>query len=267
VANTWTNFYPTFWSDVASFEFGKAAIGPSVSNMTWSAPGNGEAIRIPRFAYGETSGTHLDLVTSLYDSPDEVSEATIQLLLDHSWGFHFQIRYEEQEKAGVNLGEAVLRQRSAALAAKVDTALFDVLTGATTTLTGAVNKATVVSAIEDLNQANAPQDGRILLVDPTGYSDLLNSSEFTEPLKASAGTAANITGYVGRVLGCDVFMSNCVPAGFQAFLYHRSTLALAVQRPMDVRVFDQPRHFAVGYSGRTRWGQKLIDADLAVAIV
>ena len=37
-------------------------------------------------------------------------------------------------------------------------------------------------------------------------------------------------------------------------------------RSIDVRVFDQPRYFAVGYTGRATWGQKLIDADLVVKI-
>jgi hypothetical protein len=37
-------------------------------------------------------------------------------------------------------------------------------------------------------------------------------------------------------------------------------------RTIDVRVFDQPRHFGVGYTGRATWGKVLIDADLIVPI-
>lgn len=265
MANTFTNFQPTYWSDVAFFEYGKGAIAPQVTNLTWLDSGAGEAVRIPKFAYGETSGTHLDLVTALEDAPDNVSEATLLLNVDQEWGFHFQIKYTEQEKTNTRLGEGVFRQRARALGAKIDSQVFSRLTGATTTLTGAVVKTTLVSAIEDLNDANAPQDGRILLVNPAGYSDLLNAQEFTSADRIN-GAVVNVTGFVGRVLGLDVFLTNCLPSALDAAVMHRAALAMAMRRPIDTRIFDQPRHFSVGYSGRASWGSLLVDADLVVGI-
>ena len=74
MANTWTNFYPTLWSERAYFQFASAAIAPQVVNMTWVDPeGAGEAVRIPKFSFGTTSGTHWDNVANLVNTPDDVS--------------------------------------------------------------------------------------------------------------------------------------------------------------------------------------------------
>lgn len=264
MANTWTNFYPILWSDTAYIEFAAAAIAPQVVNMTWVNPGGAaESVRIPKFAYSEAA---IDDVANLIDSPDNVSESTLLLDLDVEKGFHFEIRYMEQDKANVALGEAVLRQRSAALAAKLDQDVFAAASGATLTLTGLVNKATLVSAIEILNEGNAPQTDRVLVVNPDGYSDLLNTDDFVRA-DSVAGSIVNRTASIGEVLGLDVYMSNNIPSAVgDAMCMHRVALALAMLRTVDVKVFDQPRHFSTGYTGRATWGKRLIDAGLIVPI-
>lgn len=262
MANTWTNFFPTLFSDTAYLEFSAAAIAPQVVNMTWANPGPSEAVRIPKFS----AGGGIDDVANLVDSPDNVSESSLLLNLDQNRGFHYQVRYNEQDKANVSLGEAILRQRSAALAADVDAKVFACASGATTTLTGSVNKAQLVSAIELLNENNAPQSDRVLVVNPDAYSDLLNTSDFVRA-DSIAGAVANRTGLIGEVLGLQVFLSNNIPAAVgDAIAMHRAALAMAMLRNIEVRVFDQPRHFSVGYSGRAIWGCTIIDADLLVPI-
>lgn len=265
MANTFNNFFPTRFSDIAYLEFAAAAIAPQVVNMTWVDPGGAaEAVRIPKFDF---STAQIDDVSNLADSPDDATESSLVLNLDKERGFHFQIKYIEQDKANVALGESILKQRAAALAADIDQKVFAIAAGATTTLVGSVNKATLVSAIEILNDGNAPQTDRVLVVNPAAYSDLLNTSDFVRA-DSIAGATVNATGFIGMVLGLEVFLSNNIPAatGGDAICMHRVALAMAMLRNIDVRVFDQPRHFAVGYSGRAVWGQTLIDADLVVVL-
>ncbi len=263
-SNTFTNFYPTLWSDQAFFEFAAAAIAPQVVNTTWVDPGGpSDAVRIPKFAF---STAQIDDVSNLIDAPDAASEATLVLNLDNNKGFHFEVEYTEQDQANVQLGESILMQRTAALAAVVDQNVFAAASGATTTLTGTVTRATLVSAIELLNENNAPQTDRVLVVNPDVYSDLLGISDFMRS-DSIAGADANRTGLIGQALGLDVFLSNNIPSGVgDAIVMHRVGLAMAMLRTIDVRVFDQPRHFAVGYTGRAIWGETLIDADLVVPL-
>ena len=105
------------------------------------------------------------------------------------------------------------------------------------------------------------------MVGPTAYSDLLNENDFVRA-DSIAGSDANRTGFIGKVLGLDVFLSNNIPysTGGEAICMHRTAIAMAMLRTIDVKVFDQPRHFAVGYTGRAIWGQTLIDADSIVVI-
>ncbi len=264
MSNTLTNFYPIRWSDVAYFEFAAAAIAPQVCNVTWVDPGGpSESVRIPKFSY---STAPIDDVANLIDTPDNASESTLLLPLDQEKGFHFEIKYSEQDKANVALGESLLKQRSAALAAVIDQNIFGQASG-TITLSGAVNKPTLVSAIEILNSGNAPQTDRVLVVNPAGYSDLLNTNDFVRA-DSVAGANVNATGFIGQVLGLDTFLSNNIPSALgDAICMHRVGLAMAMLRTIDVRVFDQPRHFGVGYTGRAIWGRKLIDADLVIPIV
>lgn len=267
MANTFTNFFPTLFSDIAYLEFSRAAIAPQVVNTTWVDPGGpSEAVRIPKFVIGTAA---IDDVANLVDAPDDASESSLLLSLDQNRGFHFQVRYNEQDKANVALGEALLRQRAAALAADIDSKVFGEATGATTTLTtegGVVLRVTIVSAIELLNENNAPQTDRVMVVNPDAYSDLLNIADFVRADSIS-GSVINRTGLIGEVLGLEVFMSNNIPSAVgDAIVMHRVALALAMLRSIDVRVFDQPRHFAVGYTGRAIWGQTVIDADLVVPL-
>ncbi len=264
MANTFNDFYPTRYSDVAYFEFAAAAIAPQVCNMTWVDPGGpSEAVRIPKFAY---STGQIDDIANLIDTPDNATESSMLLPLDVEKGFHFEIKYTEQDKCNVSLGESILRQRAAALAAVLDQNVFLIASGATVTLSGLLNKVTLVSAIELLNEGNAPQTDRIIVTNPDGYSDLLLTDDFVRADSISAADS-NRTGRVGEVLGLDVFMSNNIPSAVgDAFVAHRAAMALGMLQNIDVRVFDQPRHFGVGYTGRATWGKVLIDADLIVPI-
>lgn len=264
MANTFTNLYPTLWSDIAYFELQKAAVSPSVTNMTWVDPGGAaEAIRIPKFVYDEDA---IDDVSNLEDSPDDVSEASMLMNLDRHKGFFFQIKYIEEEKSSAALGESVLRQRSAALGSKIDKDVLALTSGFSQVLSGLCNKATLVSGIEYLNTANSPQTDRVLVVNPSSYSDVLNTDDFIRA--DGVGDGENMkTGQIGHILGLDVFLSNNLPSGTDAAVMHRSAIAMAILTPVQVRVFDQPRHFSVGYSGRAVWGRKEIVDALGVRIV
>lgn len=264
MANTLTNFYHTRYSDIAYFELAKAAVSPSVVNMTWVSPGGpSEAIRIPRFNYDES---FIQAVTGLEDSPEDISEASMTLNLDQHKGFFFKIKYIEEEKSPANIGESVLRQRSAALASKIDADVLSLTSGFSQVLSGQCNKATLVSAIELLNEASAPQTDRVLVVNPDSYSDLLNTDDFIRADGIGDGTSMR-TGQIGTVLGLEVYLSNNLPTGTDAAVMHRSAIAMAVLTPVQVRVFDMPRWFAVGYSGRCAWGRMEVEDTVGVQIV
>jgi hypothetical protein len=263
LANTWTNFYPTLWRTEAFRVFGKNSIAPQVTNLTWVNPGGpSEAVRIPKFSYSESDIVD---VASLIDAPSGVSEATVLLNLDKKKGFFFEVPYLEQESANVALGENILMQRAVALASKVDSEVFTALTGTTFVLSGACNKLTLVSAIEILNEQNAPESDRILLVNPDSYSDVLNEPEFARA-DAIAGNDANRSGRILRALNLEIFMTNNLPADVDAVVMHRACLAMAMLKTIELRVFDQPRYFNTGYTGRCTFGRTLIDANLGVRI-
>jgi len=264
MANSFTNFYPTLWSDQSYMQFAAAAIAPQVINTTWISPGGAaEAVRIPKFAF---STSQIDDVANLVDTPDDATESSLVLNLDQQKGFFFQVRYNEQDQSNVELGESILRQRVLGLAAIVDQNIFAIASGAATTLSGTVTRAMIISGIELLNENNAPQTDRVLVVNPDAYSDLLGISDFVQA-DSIAGAQVNVTGSIGRVLGLEVFMSNNIPSTVgDALLMHRVGIGAAFLKTVEVKVFDQPRHFATGYTGRVIFGRTLIDSNLVVPL-
>jgi hypothetical protein len=262
VANTFLNLGATLWSSRAFLEFAASSIGAQVLDLTWVDGRNAEAVRIPRFLFDEDA---IDDVGNLVDSPDVVSGDTLLLALDQHKGFFFQVPYNESEVSAAPLADAVLAQRVAALAFAVDVQAFSLVTGATYVLSGLVNKVTLVSAVQYLNEGNAPLSERLLVVSPAGYSDLLNSDDFTRA-DSIAGATVNADGRVGTVLGFEVFLSEALPAGVDAFAAHRTAVALAISRDLQSALFDEPRHFAIGGNGRARWGSQLMDPGRVVAI-
>lgn len=265
MANTWTNFYPTLFSDIAYFAMTKATVALQVTNLTWVNPGgNAMAVRVPKFSYVETSA-RIEDVSSLVDTPNDVTESSEVISLDRHKGFFYQVPYIEQDKANVDLGQGLLRQHSAALGSVIDADVLATVSGFTNVLSGQANKATIVSAITILNSGNAPQTDRVLVCGPEAYSDLLNTSDFVRS-DSIYGADINRTGYVGMVLGFEVFLSNNLPTGVDAVAMHKYAVALAMLRAVQVRIFDQPRHFNTGYSGRAVWGRVLMDSTLGVKI-
>jgi hypothetical protein len=263
MANTFNNFYATLFSTVGYFQLHKLAVSPSVTNMTWNPPGGpSEAIRIPYFKYTEAG---VDVVTGIADNPTAITEASKVLNLDQEKGFFYEIKYLEEEKSSAQLGLSVLKQQTAALASVVDADVLSLTSGFSQVLSGLCNKATLVSAIEYLNEANAPQADRYLVVNPDAYSDLLNTNDFIRADGVGDGTSMK-SGQIGRILGLDVFLSNNLPTGTDAAVLHREAIAMAILTPMQVQIFNQPRHFTVGYSGRVVWGKTEIQDVLGVQI-
>jgi hypothetical protein len=277
MANTFSNFYPTIGSERASLEFAKQSVALRVVDSRWREGAGAQAIVIPRFGYAETSGTHLDLIDEL---PGDTGVQTVEetaLTLDtatNRWGFHFEIKYDEQDRAAADLLDGVRTQRLAALAAKVDAMIFAKAIDSATIVTGAVNKPTLVSAIEDLNLANVPLGDRFLVTNPAGYSDLLNDASLTDSARTALdldANGANISGqFVGGRLGLDVWLapaSALTDAECDAIVFHRSALACAINREIHAKVYDHPRGFATGCAGYVSFDAKLIEPAAIVRIV
>lgn len=90
--------------------------------------------------------------------------------------------------------------------------------------------AVVVPARKALNDANVPQDGRVLVVGSSVEADILKSDRFIDPQRGGSEEAFG-NGAIRRAGGFSIFPSNSIPAD-QAYAFHRTAFALVNRAPV-----------------------------------
>jgi len=154
-----------------------------------------------------------------------------------------------------------------ALADAVDTDIL-ALTGATnafsvgTHTAGSVMEADIITASRILNQKNVPREDRYLVVDPYGYEDLLNITDFIRYDAGGKTPTAIATGEVGQLFGAKVLMSNNVatPTALSAYgmLFHKDAFAIALQKDVTTKT-----EYSVDYIGTKLVGYEIYGLTIA----
>jgi len=103
-----------------------------------------------------------------------------------------------------------------------------------------------IRADQYLNDANAPQDGRAIVVSPAGKTGLMKLDQFinADYSKVNAGASPNLKARnLGTWLGYPVYMSSDVEgtnaAGHDGAMFHKSAVACVIQiAPTNHTAFD-----------------------------
>jgi hypothetical protein len=128
-----------------------------------------------------------------------------------------------------------------AIAEKIESDLLNLYAGFTANaVLGAaatsITEAVLDSAETALFNAKVPAGQKLLVVDPTTYSQLRQIPRFTEMQTAGTGLSAIIEGVFGRIKGFDVFRSQYVPktgtgtVTTHNLAFHRNAIGLVLRR-------------------------------------
>lgn len=158
---------------------------------------------------------------------------------------------DAQSLMGVPDYEArVLPKLGYAIAKQVDTnvnALFNTFTNAVGTEGTAVTYDALLDAKAYLDLADAPDNDRVLIIDPETLTDLMKDDTFTSTLYNAGGAVAK--GWVGqsKVLGCDVYMSTNLEAVNTSYhgaaMMQREAIAGAMRQDIKMASWrEEPRH-------------------------
>jgi P22 coat protein - gene protein 5 len=153
---------------------------------------------------------------------DAITDATRALVIDQADYFAFDVD-DVNERQGLPGWAANVAGRSAYLLAK-DADAYLASTMYTALNATAYDLGAVTADISDntaygnvfvalwtqLTEANVPPDGRWVVVDPDLYAALLQDARFVDASQ-SGSTDALRNGFVGRVAGFDVYVSNQTP--------------------------------------------------------
>lgn len=140
----------------------------------------------------------------------------------------------------------------------------------------AITEANIVRAEQYLNDANAPQSDRHLVICPAGHANLVQIARYTEYQTTGEKKAPMVggnNGFVGTVNSFDVNMTTNIlgPASTGTVIhhnlaFHKDFATLIMQKEIGVKKEDRPSYFGVGYIATALWGFALLRQDHVVDV-
>lgn len=138
----------------------------------------------------------------------------------------------------------------------------------------AFNDAGFRKAIQVLDDADVPMDGRSFVIPPVLRNDLMGTARYTEQAFTGETGAGNTirNGRVGNLYGIEVYISSNAPslesgAARLAGLFHRDAFTLVEQMGVRSQTQYKQEYLADLLTSDTLYGVKTIRTDAAVGLV
>ncbi|RZU64931.1 P22 coat protein Gp5 [Microterricola gilva] len=219
-----TNFIPIVWNSQMLLDFRQAAIAANLVNRQYEGDArSGNTVRV------NTAGAIAikDYKTGLLESapgvfiprttkPDAITSTKADLLIDQEKSFDFLVDDIDRAQAAGSLGEYT---QSAAEGMAEDADKF-ILAGLSTTnahltaaaiTTGDQAFDKIGDIKKALDKAKVPTSNRVAVINAEYASVLLKASSRLTSVDQSGSPAGLRDGYIGRLLGIDIYQSENTP--------------------------------------------------------
>lgn len=201
-----------------------------------------------------------DMTQSGEVNPEAISETEFTLTIDKWKEASFLIkdllkvqnRYDLRNEYTHKAGYAIAKQIETDLATQLVSTSFNQYNGDGTAVTGAgaaITRAGILKAIQDLDEANAPQGDRVLLVPPFARNTMLQIDQFTSI--DYVNKRPTVTKKIGEIFGLEVYVSNLLQATvvssttrMNAIVAHKDAVVIAMQQAPRVQAEYQLQKLA-----------------------
>ena len=282
-------FIPELWSDeiIAAYKQ-NLVMANLVSKMSFKGK-KGDTLHIPK----PTRGAAALKAASTQVTLQAATESEIQVLVNKHYEYSRLIEDITEVQALASLRKFYTGDAGYALAKQVDTdlvllgrgvnggdgtAAYDgaIIGSGNTAYTGsnaaAISDAGIRAAIQKLDDADVPMDGRVLVLPPVARNVMMGLARFTEQAFVGEVAGGNTirNGEIGNVYGVKVYVStNCETATGDArigMMFHKDAFVLAEQ--MGVRSQTQYKQEYLGtlFTSDMLYGVKELRDEAAVAI-
>jgi hypothetical protein len=207
------NFKPTIWSRELLFSLKKQLMGLNLVNRNYQGDitREGDTVKITTpsgITIADYTGADLTFQT--------IASTQQTLTIDQAKAFAFTVDDVDQAQANVALMQAFMVEAAFSLANVADQFVMSSYTEAAAANvidTGGFTKSNAYEQLTEasklLNEANVPNQGRYVVVDPAGVKALSNDAAFQRA--SDLGDVISREGFMGRAAGFDVWMSNNIP--------------------------------------------------------
>lgn len=261
------NFIPEVWSKKLLKIFDKTAVMANLVNRDYEGDINSAGDVVHVRTYGNV--TVSDYTRDMTIAFQSLTDPMVDLLIDQQKYFAFKVDDLDKAQANASILEGYASRGAIAIRDVVDSKLLshhaDVAPANTIgtdlapiTLTSGNIYEYITELGEKLDEANAPQEDRHLVITPKFKTMLLQSSEFTRA--TSLGDTVIQNGYIGNVGGFAIHVSTNNPAvsgvvNLLAFTKDFISFASQVSKVETVRPYDM---FAEAVKGLYLYGSKVM---------
>ena len=230
---TAANFIPEIWAnEIQMFSKSKLVIANAVKRLDSQVKSKGDTLHVPKVA--EVSASQKSASTDV--TPVAATEGVFDLSIDQHYYAAHKIEDIAKVQAAYDLRSVYTEADGYAISKKIDSTLAALATGFSQTVGSAgsdLTDANLLLAIQYLDDADAPEADRSLIIKPAVKADILALDKFV--LYANVNRERVNTGQIGEVYGVRVLVTTNItttsgsPDTLNNMLIHKQALALAVQ--------------------------------------
>ena len=261
---TAAKFIPKLWSDEVIATYKANLVAANLVRNLNHVGKKGDTIHIPTPGRNAASAKVKDTAVTLVT--DTAVHTDIVINKHFEWSTQIEDIAELQALNSMrrfytdDAGYALAKNIDAALVTDLDGA--SALTGGNAVITTVTDwDASILIALENLNDNDVPLNDRSLIVTPSCMTALMAEERFTEQAFIGNGNAIK-TGKIGMIYGVDVYMSTQVGTGNteKAFLFQKDALVLATQQNIRTQTQYVQSQLADLFTADTVYGSKVVRA-------
>lgn len=206
--------------------------------------------------------------------------SNVQIVVNRYYEASFLVERSMAVQARLNLQEEYVPKAVEIIERKKDNDLAALYSSFANTASGAsgstaITDAIVINAVQTLDSANVPAEGRHLICAPSGRAALLGISKYLGVVVGNGSVPSTIAsnnivqkGYFGEIYGIPVnFTTNLVnSSGWQNMMFHESALGIAVQIQTMLDQNFVPQYLGWLSSASGLWGKACLRPDHGVQI-
>jgi N4-gp56 family major capsid protein len=282
-------FIPEIWSKEIIFAAQNAAVFAELVTRDFDGEiaNQGDKVKVPKYsavAVGDKSAN----TAVVYDAS---TEATKDIAINKHKYFAFRVEDIARIQAQPDLIAGYSAQGGRGLANAIDVDISALGADATitqnvgalptTTAYGDITDAVIRSAIQALDEANAPEADRYLVISPAQKNAMLGIDKFVEADKLGDNVTIK-TGMFGQIYGVTVLISNnltdvavhssvsagdpLIPAHKVCMMFHKEAFALAMQLNPRVQAAYDLDYLATSVVGDELYGTDILQETFAVQV-
>ena len=233
-----------------------------VTNKDYSWSG-AHSIKVYKISTSSMNDYARNGAASRYGNVEDLDATTEEMTLKKDRSFTFVIDKLDSDETGLALraGTALERQMREVVIPEVDTYTYSVMCADAGTkpeaveLTAANIYDEIIKAGEELDGAEVPETGRVIIVTPSSYNLMKKSPDIT--METDIGNDMRLKGVISNLDGCSVVKipANRLPDDFGFMMCHKIA-TVAPAKLEDYKVHEDPP----GYSGSLVEGRICYDA-------